>query len=395
MDTAGFFFETFESAADPPRFPLFIPPTAHRMPRFGACPPMNWKKLLAHVTGTVDEGLLLRYGFLACVNRVLRSLARGRPRLNDSQRRPLAEIARKLGRKALQEISTIVTPDTLLRWHRRLIARKYDGSKARTSPGHPRVSREIEDLVVTLARENRTWGYDRIADALANLGHAVSDTTVKNILKRQGIEPAPVRKRHTTWREFIRTHMEVLAACDFFTVESWSPWGLVTYYVLFFIKPATREVSVGGITSNPGGDWMKQIARNLTMAGSGFLNGIRYLIHDRDSKFTGAFGGILKSAGIGEVLLPAHSPNLNAFAERFVLSIKSECLDRMIPFGEGFVWKAVTDYLEHYHRERNHQGKGHRILVPYPEDRIGRRTGAIQCRKRLGGLLRFYLRKAG
>ena len=150
----------------------------------------------------------------------------------------------------LGELGAIVKPETILGWHRRLVAKKFDGS-ANRKPGRPRVSREIEDLVVRFAQENKTWGYDRIAGALDNLGHAISDQTVGNILKRRGIPPAPERKKTTTWAEFVRSHLDVLAATDFLTVEVWTMKGLVTHYVLLFIHLATRKVEIGGITVHP------------------------------------------------------------------------------------------------------------------------------------------------
>ncbi|MCP4901874.1 MAG: helix-turn-helix domain-containing protein, partial [bacterium] len=168
-------------------------------------------------------------------------------------------------------------------WYRRLVARKFDGSKSRRSPGRPRVDHELEALVVRMAKENPGWGYDRIVGALANLGYPLSDQTVGNILRRNGIVPAPERKHTTTWAEFIRAHMDVLAGTDFFTVEVLTLRGLVTFYVLFFIHLKTRKVDVVGITAHPNERWMKQVARNVTMDEWGFLENCRYLIHDRDT----------------------------------------------------------------------------------------------------------------
>ena len=246
---------------------------------------MDWKKLLAYITGSVDQELLLRNEYLATENRILRNQIKGRLRLTDGERKTLAEIGKRLGKKALEEVANIVKPDTLLGWHRRLIAKKFDGSKNRHYPGRPRVDEEIEALVVQFAGKNRSWGYDRIAGAVANLGYRVSDQTVGNILKRHGIPPTPEREKTTTWKEFIRSHMDVLAATDFFTAEVWTKSGLVTYYVLFFMHLATRRVHIAGITPYPDGQWMTQVARNVTMADVGFLSPTRYLIHDRDSKF--------------------------------------------------------------------------------------------------------------
>ena len=179
---------------------------------------MDWKQLLAYITGSVDEELLLRNEYLAAENRVLRARLPSRLRLSDPERSTLAEIAKRLGRKALRDIACVAKPDTILGWYRRLLAQKFDGSRQRGYPGRPRVSPEIEALVVRFARENRDWGYDRIVGALANLGHPVSDQTVGNILRRHNLAPAPERSRTTTWKEFIRSHMDVLAA------RTSSPW---------------------------------------------------------------------------------------------------------------------------------------------------------------------------
>ena len=229
----------------------------------------------------------------------------------------------------LAEVANIVRPDTILAWHRRLVARKFDGSKKRTYPGRPPVDRDLEDLIVRLATENRDWGYDRIAGALANLGHEVSDQTVGNILKRHDIPTAPERKKTTTWTEFIRSHRDVLAATDFFTTEVWTLRGLVTYYVLFFMHVATRRVHIAGLTPFPDACWMTQVARNLTMADVGFLVDHRYLIHDRDGKYCPAFDDTITDGGVTPVRRPPRSPNLNAHAERWVRSVKDECLPEL------------------------------------------------------------------
>src|SRR5882724_1843146 len=204
---------------------------------------MDWKQLLAYMTGSVNEELLLRNEYLVMENRVLRNQITGRVHLTDAERKTLAEIGKTLGKQTLEEVATIVKPDTILAWHRRLVAQKFDGSQQRKAPGRPRIDPEVEALVVRMARENRSWGYDRIVGALANLGYTISDQTVGNILKRHRILPAPERKTTTTWKEFIRTHMEVLVATDFFTAEVWTLGGLVTYYVLFFIHLESRKVA--------------------------------------------------------------------------------------------------------------------------------------------------------
>src|SRR5215831_16419955 len=202
----------------------------------------HWARLVAFVTGLVNQELLLRNEYLAAENRILKAHLPSRLRLSDAERSTLAEIAKRLGRKALKDIARVAKPDTLLAWYRRLVAQKFDGSRCRAYPGRPRVSHEGEALVMRLARENRGWGYDRIVWAVANLGYQVSDQTVGNILRRRNIAPAPERSRTTTWKEFIRSHMDVLAGADFFTGEVLTWRGLVTYYVLFFIEVTNRCV---------------------------------------------------------------------------------------------------------------------------------------------------------
>ena len=213
---------------------------------------MDWKHLLAYITGTVDQALLLRNEYLVTENRLLRSQITGRVRLTDSERKTLAAIGQKLGKKALEDVATIVKPDTILGWHRKLVAQKFDGSTQRKAPGRPMIAPELEALIVRMAQENRSWGYDRIVGALANLGLTVSAQTVGNVLKRHGIAPAPERKTTTTWKEFIRTHMDVLVATDFFTAEVWTLGGLATNYILFFIHlGGCPRISIAGFL-NPG-----------------------------------------------------------------------------------------------------------------------------------------------
>src|SRR5438874_5899160 len=354
---------------------------------------MDWKRLLAYITGTVDQELLIRNEYLVTENRLLRQQITGRVRLTDAERKTLAEIGYKLGKQALAEVATIVTPETILGWHRTLVARKFDGSQQRKAPGRPTIDQELEALMIRIAQENRSWGYDRIVGALANLGLTVSDQTVGNILKRHGIAPAPERKTTTTWKEFIRTHLDVLVATDFFTADVWTLGGLVTYYVLFFIHLGSRKVHVAGVTPHPNAAWMMQVARNVTMEEWGFLAPGQYLIHDRDGKYCPAFQSLIDAAGVKRVPLPPRSPNLNAYAERWVRSVKEECLSRLILFGEGSLRRALTQYMAHFHHERHHQGKGNVLLFPaVSQDQEC--EGPMQCRERLGGLLKYYAREA-
>jgi putative transposase len=247
-------------------------------------------------------------------------------------------------------------------------------------------------LIVCMAKENRDWGYDRIVGALANLGYEVCDQTVGNVLQRHGLPPAPERKRTTTWPAFIRTHLALLAGTDFFTAEVLTLRGLITYYVLFFIHLESRRVDIAGITVHPDEPWMRQMARNVTMEGCGALRDCCYLLHDRDTKYTQSFRTIIASGQVEPLVLPAHSPNLNAYSERWVRSVKEECLSKVILIGERSLRRALGEYVEHYHGERNHQGKGNVLL--FPQCANTRPDGHVQCRERLGGLLRYYHQQA-
>ena len=353
---------------------------------------MDWARILAYVTGTVDQELLARNEYLAAEIRILKAQLQGRLKLSDAERAVLGEIGHRLGRKALAEVATVARPDTILAWYRNLVARKFDGSKARRGPGRSLLAREVEQLIVRMASENRDWGYDRIVGALANLVYVISDQAVGNILRRHGLPPAPERKRTITWSVFIRSHLALLAGTDFFTAEVLTLHGLVTYHVLFFIHLESRRVDIAGITVHPDEPWMKQIARNVTMEGCGILRDCRYLLHDRDTKYTQSFRAIIASGRVEPLALPARSPNLNAYAERWVRSVKEECLSKVILFGERSLRRALSEYVEHYHAERNHQGKDNVLL--FPRDATVRRTGPVQCRERLGGLLRYYHQEA-
>lgn len=288
--------------------------------------------------------------------------------MTDGERKRLAEIGQKLGKQALGEVASLVKPETILAWHRKLVAQKFDGSTQRKAPGRPMVDQEVEALVVRMARENRSWGYDRIVGALANLGYTISAQTVGNIFKRHGI---PLFHRRGVW----------------------TLGGLVTYYVLFFIHLGSQKVHVAGVTPHPDTRWMLQMARNITMEEWGFLSPGQYLIHDRDGKYCPAFQQIIDDAGVERVVLPPRSPNLNAYAERWVRSVKDEALSRLILFGEASLRHALHEYMEHYHHERNHQGKGNVLLFPMV-GQAPERAGPMRCRERLGGLLKYYEREA-
>jgi len=353
-----------------------------------------WQIFLLRLSGLMNRHQQQMIEYLITENQILKEkLGKKRILLNDDQRRRLAAKGKLLGRKLLSEIATIVTPDTILRWHRQLVAEKWDYSDRRVGkPGRSPVSEEVKQLVLRMARENPSWGYDRIQGALSNVGHEISDTTVGNILRANGIEPAPERKRQTTWQAFLRAYWDVLGAIDFTTIEVWTRGGLVTYYLPFVMEVGTRLVHFAGCSTNPDELWMKQIARNLTDVFDGFLHGKRYVLMDRDGKFCPAFQEILKYGDIKPGQLPPRSPNLNAYIKRFHRSLKEECLERMIFFGEKSLRSAIGTFLEHFHTERNHQGLGNRLIEPREE--VGQNNGDVLCRERLGGMLRFYYREA-
>ena len=334
----------------------------------------------------------LALDYLREENRILKEQLGGqRLRLSDDRRRRLTSKAKRVGPQLLAQVATIVTPETLLAWHRKLIAQKYDGT-AHRGPGRPRAAGEIDALVVRMALENRAWGYRRIESALSNLGHELARSTIAQILKRHGIEPSPERSRKTTWKEFLSRHWELIVATDFFTVEVWTRRGLQRYMVLYFIELSTRKVAIADIAQVSNGLRMSQIARNLTDAEQGILRGKQYLIHDRDPLFTAEFLGLIAGAGVESVRLPPRSPNLNAYAERFVRSIKESCRDRMFFFGEESLRTAVQNFVAHHHSERNHHGLENQLISPEP-DHLGN-TGEVQRRQRLGGMLNYYYRAA-
>ena len=340
------------------------------------------------LAGWINRRQLDVIEYLQEENRVLKARLGGRRiHFTDAERRRLARKAQALGRKVLSELETLVTPNTLLRWYRELVAFKWNYAHRR-GPGRPRIMTTIVDLIVRMALENPSWGYTRIRGALANLGHHVGRGTIANVLRGNGIEPAPERGKHTRWSTFLKAHWECVKATDFLSVEVCTLKGLVTYYILFFIDIASRRVHLAGITLHPDNPWMMQIARNITDRDDGFLRGTRYLLLDRDTNYSEAFRNLLVREGTDVIRLPPKSPNLNAFAKRFVRTIKEECLSRMIFFGHASLRHAVTQFVAHYHGERNHQGLENRLLQPLPA--LGASHSTVKRRERLGGMLNYY-----
>jgi putative transposase len=299
----------------------------------------------------------------------------------------LAVLGASLGRRILAEVATIVTPDTILRWHRQLIARKWTYPKRR--PGRPAVLPEIRRLVVRMATDNPSWGYTRIQGALKNLGHRVARSTIAIILKQQGIPPTG--ERSTSWQTFLRAHWGALLAADFFTTEVWTFRALVTYYTVFVIELHSRRVHIVGSTPHPDEVFMIQIARHLTDAIDGVLQERRVLLCDRDRKWSTGVRHLLETSGARVVQTPYRAPNCNAHAERFVRSIKEECLNRVILLGERHFRRTLAEFAAHYHRERNHQGLSNELI-----DGVGDQpySGSVRRRQRLGGVLSYYYRAA-
>jgi transposase InsO family protein len=332
--------------------------------------------------------------YVRAENRVLRGrLPRGRLRFTDADRRLLAEKGRPLGRTRLGQVASLVTPETILRWYRSLVAAKYDGT-SRRGPGRRCARRDVVAQLLAIARANRSWGYTRLRGALQNLGLEVGRSTIQRILAEHGIEPAPLRGKTLPWKTFLKLHMGAIAAADFFTVEVVTLRGLVRHLVFFVIDLKTRRVRIAGIAPDERADgaWMAQLARNLLDAVDGPLRGFTHLIVDRDPLYTRQLRRMLADANVELVRLPANSPNLNAYAERFIRSIRQECLRHIVPLGERHLRHVLREFVAHYHLERNHQGLGN--LIPFPARAPPAAAGRVRVRERLGGLLKFYERKA-
>jgi putative transposase len=304
------------------------------------------------------------------------------PRYGAVDRALLAVLSRTLPRERWSAFA--VRPDTLLRWHRVIVKRHW--AYARRAPGRPPLDAQCVALILRLARENPRWGHRRIVGELKKLGLSVSETSVRNLLRRRGVPPAP---RRLSWRAFLRQQAASFVACDFFTVETVS---LRRIYVLFFIELQSRRVHLAGLTANPDGAWVVQQARNLTMTLAEGPRPVRFLIHDRDAKFSAAFDEVFRSEGARVIRTPIQAPNANAQAERWVRTVRSECLDWLLIFGRRQLERVLRTYVEHYNRQRPHRALDLDApdpigeLVPLPPAR----SRAVRRRDRLGGLLHEY-----
>ena len=310
------------------------------------------------------------------------------------QRRRLAAAGKQLTPDERRRCCQLVKPATILAWFRQVAARKYDSSAARR--GRPGKPKDVRKLVIKMALENPGWGYTKIRDALrTGLGIEIGRTTVANIPAEAGIEPAPEREKKRTWKRFIKAHWDSLYSCDFFSVEVLGLFGTVRYLVFFVIAVKTRAVEIAGIGMNPDGEWIEQMARNLTDVVDGFLREAKYLIHDRDPLYAEGFREILRDRGVACVKIQAQSPNCSPYAERFVKTIRHECLDHLVLFGERHLRHVVKEFMTHYHAERFHQGLGGQLIeMPVGVANENGAHGKVVRRSRLGGMLNFYYREA-
>ena len=367
--------------------------------------PATLQFLIVMIASSINERMQKRLDYkseeVLVLKEILRTLT-GKVRIdfNENQRKRLAIKGRDLTPEEREECCEIVRPRTILDWFRRIYSEKYDSSRSRKGPGRPRKPEETRRLVLAIANDNISWGYTKIRDALnIGLGIKICRNTVANILNEAGIVPAPEREKKRTWKQFMRSHWGSLYACDFFAVETLGVFGAVRHMVFFVIKIETREVHIAGIRVNPDGAWMKQMARNLTDPIDGFLRDATHLIHDADPLFTDAFKAILRPAnyadseGVTCVKIPPSSPDCNPHAERFVKTIKYECLRHFVFFGPRHLRFVISEFMAHYHEQRFHQGIGSKLIRPMVANENAA-IGEIKCRSRLGGLLNFYYREA-
>jgi hypothetical protein len=317
--------------------------------------------------------------------RVLRRQVK-RPAWTPGDRFVLAALSRRLARTAWGVLP--VRPETLLRWHRELARRKWAAFGRRRGPGRPPLPAEVRDLISRLATENPRWGYQRIRGELLKLGHDVSATAIQAVLRQRGLPPAP-RRAGLSWRAFLRAHAGAVLECDFFVVETVR---LQTLYVLFFIELHTRRVFVTGCTAHPTAAWVVQQARNLLWEWD--QAGIRpaMLIRDRDAKFPPAFDDVFRSEGSRVVRAPFRAPRARAHAERWVGTVRRECLDWLLIVGQVHLERVLREYAEHYNATRPHRGL--QLRAPLARGEPVSAVGEIVRRDRLGGLVHEYERRA-
>jgi putative transposase len=343
------------------------------------CQLLGWLVLLARRSATKDAELLVLRHEVAVLRRQV-----ARPRIDWADRAVLAGLARLLPRPVWRGL--LVQPTTLLRWHRDLVRRRWTYPHRRGRPG---VALEICALVLRLARENPSWGYRRIHGELCRLGYGIGASTVWTILHRAGVAPAPVRSA-VSWRQFLRTQAKGVLAVDFFTVDTVF---LKRLYVLFVIEVATRRVHVLGVTAHPVGEWVAQQARNLLM-GDDRVGRFRFLVRDRDTKFTAAFDAVFAAEGIEVLTTPVRAPRANAYAERWVGTVRREVLDRMLILGCRQLRSVLAEYVDHYNGHRPHRALGQAPPLGSGEPPAFVPAGRVVRRDRLGGLIHEYAQVA-
>ena len=348
--------------------------------------------LLLLVARATDKELVRQLEYLRAENRILRAKLPQRITVTPAERAKLVKLGRRVG-AAIKHLISIVHPRTFARWVQ--ADAKSKPAKAR-KPGRPRRPDELRALILQMAKEN-AWGKGRICGELKKLGITVSRSTIRRILIENGFDPAP-KRRDGAWFEFVERQFKTLWACDFFRTKVWTPRGVVEYFVLFFMHIETRRVHIAGLTPNPDAAWMAQQARNLCM----FFDEQgpakpTYIIRDHDSIFTAQFCSIIESDGIKFVQIPPLSPNMNPHAERWVQTVRRECLDHFLVFGERHLRYLLTHFLAHYHRFRPHQGIGNELITKAdkPPEAVAVLSPAdVICHESLGGLLKHYERRA-
>jgi putative transposase len=339
----------------------------------------GWLALLARSDRAKDAEILILRHQVAVLQRQVKA-----PRLSWADRAVLAALARLLPGSQLRQLRLIVSPRTLLRWHADLVRRHW--THPRRAPGRPRTATAVRALVLEMARDNPNWGYRRIHGELAGLGHKVAPSTVWRILKDAGIDPAPTRSG-LTWRAFLEAQAKTILAVDFFHVDTVV---LRRLYVLFLIEHGTRRVHLAGITAHPTGERVTRQARNLLVDLEDRADGFRFLIRDRDAKFTGAFGAVLAAAGIRVIKTPMRAPRANAIAERWIASPRRECLDRMLITGERHLRLVLSEYADHYNSHRLHRSLQQSPPAGCPHPPAPGASARLLRRDRLGGLIHEY-----
>ncbi len=315
------------------------------------------------------------------------------PRLTRGEKLTLAVLAAALARLTigprhqLDQYLLLFQPDTILHWHRAMVRRKWTFRRMNTG-GRPTIPAEAEELILRLARENPRWGHRRIQGELGQLGHAVGASAVRAALRRHRVPPAPQRRRATTWHDFIACHKDQLLACDFFTVETLF---LKTLHILFFIEVGTRRVHLAGCTAHPTAAWVAQQARQLAWTLQEAGTSPRFLIHDRDAKFPPAFDTLFAAEGVAIVRTPYRTPTANAYAERWVRSVRAECLDHLLIVNEAHLRRVLISFVAHYNQARPHRGLHQQTPIPHVPSKP---HGAVMRRDVLGGLIHEYDREA-